>query len=140
MNLDTLNKWITPLANLGVLGGLPMVAVQMNLNTQAIKLQNSFELNRGAASAELGVLGDTTHIALATAMLNPSELTDAQMMQLWSYQNVITFSVENQWIAYQDGLVTKEARDRARQTAVSYFGFRAAARSGGERAFAGIAA
>lgn len=114
MNLDTLNKWITPLANLGLLGGFLLVAVQMNLNTQAIKLQNSLELNRGAASAEIGALGDTTHLALAAAMLNPSELTDAQMMQLWSYQNIISFSVENQWIAYQDGLVTKEAWDRAR--------------------------
>jgi len=51
MNLDQLNKWLTLVANLGVMGGLVLVAMQMNFNTATIRLQN--DLGRSEAKQPL---------------------------------------------------------------------------------------
>ena len=50
MKLDAVNKWLTLLANFGVIGGLVLVAIQMNFNTKTISLQNDLELNRALAA------------------------------------------------------------------------------------------
>ncbi len=49
MNLDQVNKWLTLVANFGVIGGLVLVAMQMNLATEAINQQSDIELSRGIA-------------------------------------------------------------------------------------------
>lgn len=125
MHLDALNKWLGPLANIGVLGGLLLVAVQMHQNTAAIRLQNALELNRGIAAGEIAFMGDSTHLAYATAMFHPSELTDEQAGQLWAYFNSEIFSIQNQWLAYQAGLASREDWDYAFGYAIAFLGIRA---------------
>ena len=79
MNLDPLNKWLTLVANLGVMAGLGLVAMQMNFNTETIRLQNGSDLTRGFSAGELTLMGDTGAAAWTTAVLHPAELTDAQL-------------------------------------------------------------
>ena len=109
MNLDALNKWLTLLANFGVIGGLVLIAMQMNFNTETIKLQNAIELNRGLAAGELAFMGDTAHTAWTTAVLHPAELTEAQLGQFWAYQHNVLLASQNSWLAYQHGLASEES-------------------------------
>jgi len=85
MNLDAVNKWLTLLANFGVIGGLVLVAIQMNFNTETISLQNDLELNRALAAGELAYMGDSTPLAYANAVFRPADLTEAQLGQFWAY-------------------------------------------------------
>jgi hypothetical protein len=126
MTLDGFNKWLGPLANIGILGGLVMVALQMNQNTAALRLQNALELNRGIAAGEIAFMGDSTHVAYATALFNPSELTDAQAGQLWAYFNTEMFSIQNQWLAHQVGSASEEDWVYAQAYATGFLGLRAA--------------
>ena len=72
MNLDRLNQWLSLGANVGVVVGFLLIAVQLNLNTEAIRLQNRLDFNRGFTAGEVAFMGETTHIAFANAMLKPS--------------------------------------------------------------------
>lgn len=82
MTIDGLNKWPTLLSNVGVIGGLMRVAVQINFNTETSRLQNAGDLNRGFAAGELAFMGETAHAATAAALFHPAELTEAPVGQI----------------------------------------------------------
>jgi hypothetical protein len=125
MNLDVLNKWLTLAANLGVMGGLVLVAMQMNFNTETMRLQNASDLTRGFAAGELTMMGDTSGTAWTTAVLHPEELTEAQLGgQLWSYFNNIMWVAQNNWLAYNDGLASEDSWSYAKKFAATSLGFR----------------
>ncbi len=63
MNLDRLNQWLSLGANVGIVVGFILIAVQLNLNTEAIRLQNRLDFNRGFAAGEIAFMGETTHIS-----------------------------------------------------------------------------
>ncbi len=124
MNLDAVNKWLTLLANFGVIGGLLLVAFQINFNTETIRLQNAIELDRGMDAGELANMGDTTHIAYATALFHPAKLTEAQIGQLWSYLNNVMLTAQSTWRAHDAGLASEESWAYAKRFAAGNLGFR----------------
>ena len=126
MNLDAFNKWLTLLANFGVIGGLVLVAVQMNFNTETISLQNDLEMNRALAAGELAYMGDSTSTAYANAVFNPGDLTEAQLGQFWAYLHHALLAAQNNWLAYQNGWASEDSWMHARDQAVAHLGPRAA--------------
>ena len=119
MNFDQLNKWLTPVANFGVIGGLVLVAVQMHFNTDAIRLQNALDNNRGIAEAEVALMdGSNAAEAWMAATLHPAELTESQLAQFWSYLHVLMLTTENTWLAYEDGLAPEQSWLRAKRGSV----------------------
>jgi hypothetical protein len=126
MNLDAVNKWLTLLANFGVIGGLVLVAIQMNFNTKTISLQNDLELNRALAAGELAYMGDSTPTAHANAVFRPADLTEAQVGQFWAYLHHAMLAAQNNWLAYQNGRASDVSWNHARDQAVAHLGSRAA--------------
>ena len=47
--------------------GFLLITAQLNLNTEAIRLQNRLDFNRGFAAGEIAFMGETTHIAFTNA-------------------------------------------------------------------------
>ncbi len=104
--------------------GFLLIAAQLNLNTEAIRLQNRLDFNRGFAAGEIAFMGETTHIAFTNAMLKPAELTDEQVGQMWAYLNVTVFTAENTWIAYQAGFATEGDWNDARELTTGFLSFK----------------
>jgi hypothetical protein len=77
--LERAHQWLSLVANLGVILGFVLIAVQLNINTTAIRLQNAMHLNRDASTVEIALMGETTHEAFAAAMSRPAEMTEAQI-------------------------------------------------------------
>ena len=88
MRIDRLNQWLTLLANFGIIAGFVLVAFQLSLNTEAVRLQSAMAMNRDASTAESAYMGETTHIAMANAIFRTAEMTDEQVGQVWAYMNV----------------------------------------------------
>ena len=82
MKLDRLNQWLSLVANIGVIAGFILVAYQLNLNTESIRLRNAMDLNRDTSAAEIAYMGEATHVALANAIFRPADMTDEQMGQV----------------------------------------------------------
>lgn len=123
MNLDALNKWLTLLGNFGVIGGLVLIAMQMNFTAETIRLQNDIDLNKGIAAGEIAIMGDSAASAFATAVLRPAELSDIELQQLWAYLHNVMLSAQNNWLAYQDGLASERSWYFARRQAASFVSF-----------------
>jgi hypothetical protein len=124
MNFDALNKWLTLLANVGVISGLVLVALQMNLNTEVIKVQNATQLKQTFLAGELAFMGDTTHIAYAKAVSHPSKLTEAEMLQVHAYLNIAIVAASANYIAYKNGQLSDEDWAHAQAMAASNLNFR----------------
>ena len=84
MKLDRLNQWLSLVANFGVIAGFILVAYQLNLNTESIRLRNAMDLNRDTSAAEIAFMGETTHVAFANAIFRPADMTDEQIGQVTS--------------------------------------------------------
>ena len=121
--MDRLNQWLSLLANVGVVVGFVLIAAQLNLNTEAIRLQNRLDMNRATTAGEIAFMGETTHVAFANAVLRPSELTDEQMGQVWAYLNITLTGAWNTWIAYQAGFATEGDWAEAKDIAKLYLSF-----------------
>jgi len=125
MKLDALNKWLTLLANFGVIGGLVLIAMQMNFTAETIRLQHDIDLNKGIAAGELAIMGDSAASAFSTAVFRPAELTDTELAQFWAYLHNVMLSAQNNWLAYQGGLASERSWAFARRQAAGFIGFRA---------------
>ncbi len=58
MDTDRLNSWFTLTANIGVIAGLILVAVQINQNTQIAKAQITNDYYLADMELELAMMGD----------------------------------------------------------------------------------
>ncbi len=108
MTLDDANKWLVAVANLGVLVGFLLLAYQLSLNTEAIRLQAKVGAVQQMSAGELAFMGESTHEAFSVAMLDPGALTDAQIGQMWAYIGVGLNANQNLWRAYEAGFVSAE--------------------------------
>ncbi len=124
LKLEHLEKWLSLIANMGVLAGIFMVAAQLNLSTRAIEIQNGLAAGAFSNAAEVAFMGESTHEAYAKALFNPSQLSPAEMQQVWAYLQVGINSSAAAWSAYQADLVDEEVWILQKYSAASYVNFR----------------
>jgi hypothetical protein len=123
MNLDQVNKWLVLFLNLAVVAGILLVAVQIHENTVATRLQTASAFKAQLASGELACMGDTFADAFATAALRPSELTQAQVMQIWCYISNQLDATAAVWVAYREGRVSPDEWNAYKADCVVYLGY-----------------
>jgi hypothetical protein len=121
--LDQVNKWLMLVANFGVIGGMVLVAMQMNLATEAINQQSDIELSKGIAAGELAFMGESTATAWAVALFHPAELDEVQVGQVWAYLNNTLLSVQQTWLSNREGMASDATWVRARLLGASYLDF-----------------
>ena len=118
MTLNDANKWLVALSNVGVLVGFVLIAYQLSLNTEAIRLQAGVGADHQLMAGELAFMGETTHEAFAIAMRDPGALTDAQVGQMWAYLTVGLGANQSLWRAYEAGFVTVQELDRSMESSI----------------------
>ena len=89
MDGDRINKWLSLVANVGVLCGLILVAYEIRQSTQQATGESIIELQ--GAYREILISDYETDIAehLVKSYSNPDELTDTEIVQLSSYLSTI---------------------------------------------------
>jgi hypothetical protein len=120
VNLDQANKWLVLFSNLAVVAGILLVAVQIHENTVATRLQTLSAFTTRQASGELACMGDTFADAFATALLRPSETTEAQVMQVWCYITNQVDATTAAWAAHREGRVSPEGWNSYKAACVAY--------------------
>ena len=117
MNLERSGGWLALVANLGVVGGLVLLAVELRQNTQVVRAQASMYLATGQASAEVAFMGEDTAAAFVKAINSPGTITDREIVQLWAYLNAAVLSVQQTHEMVELGLATEEDQKAAARTA-----------------------
>jgi len=123
MNLERFAGWLALVANLGVVGGLVLLAFELRQNTSLLRAQAVTNRLTGQASAETAFMGEDTAAAFAKALEAPETLDDREIVQLWAYLNVSMMAVEQTHSMYTLGLATEEDQRTAIASASGWLGF-----------------
>ena len=98
VNSDRLNRWLTLGANVGILAGLILVAVQIQQNSQLVRMQLVNEGNLSSNEIWVSATGEKPLEAIAKSIENPEELTFAEFLvvdlYLFSNMNLLYRSYE----------------------------------------------
>ena len=123
LNLERFGGWLAVLANVGVIAGLVLLAVELRQNSQVVRAEAVASLLAGQSSAETAFMGDDTAAAMATALVSPADLTDEEILQMWAYLNTAVISAEQTYSMYSLGLATQEDRQSAAKKAADWISF-----------------
>ena len=123
MKLDRFGGWLALVTNLGVVGGLVLLAVELRQNTQIVRAQAVTSLLTGQMSAETAFMGEDTAAAFVKALDSPGTMTDEEIVKVWAYLNVAMMAVMQTHSMYSLGLATDQAWETATSTATTWLGF-----------------
>jgi hypothetical protein len=79
MKTEAVNKWISISANLGLIAGLVLVAVQLRQNADLMRVQILSDNIATDQALDIAMFGDDGSIAWAKAIEEPSNLTSAEI-------------------------------------------------------------
>jgi hypothetical protein len=123
LNLERFGGWLAVLANVGVIAGLVLLAVEIRQNSQIVRADALANLLAGQSSAETAFMGDDTAAAMATALVSPAEMTDEEILQMWAYLNTAVISAEQTYSMYSLGLATQSDRESAAKKAADWISY-----------------
>ena len=108
LNSERLNSWITLLANVGILAGLVLVAMELNQNTDQLALELEWQINQRMIENNRDLLGDNPAPIYAKSVTTPEELTYEE----FQVAGAIVFNFLNVWedrfFLYQKGLLSEQ--------------------------------
>lgn len=105
MNTETLNKWLTLAANLGVVAGLIFLAIEINQNTKATIAAASEEVtNQSLEYFSLGMDNEVIARALYKQATD-QELNEFEQDQLWRHQFYNFRVFQNVYMQYRRGFL-----------------------------------
>ena len=123
MKADRWNAWLQIVANLGLIGGLVLVAVQIQQTRDLARLQLQLEGTLAFQQIEIAMLGESPAEAWAKSIRDPESLspTELKIIDSWLIHEV------NQWrrtaFMEAEGLAEPGATERVvRENAWFYFG------------------
>ncbi len=112
MLTDKVNRWLTLSANVGVIAGLILVAVQINQNTQITKAQMVNDYYLADMDLELAMMGDDPAISWTKAVYAPSELNHEDAVILDRYFNIGLIQIDRLRKMHEMGMADEDWEDR----------------------------
>ena len=89
MNLDSTNRWLTLVANIGVLAGIIFLAYELQQNTVATQLEAASNFNASFSEIELFIAGNPEFAELLSRGREGEEITGADQLRLVVFYNQI---------------------------------------------------
>ncbi len=109
MKTDQVNRWLVVGANVGVLLGLIFVAVELNQNSEQLRLQLIFETTQKIFENNQDLLGDNPAPTISKSITNPEALTFEEYLVASSYVLNLMNEMEDRYFVYhQAGLISDE--------------------------------
>ncbi len=106
MNIsDRVNSWLSLIASVGILAGLILVAIELNQNTDQLRMQLTFQANQKIFENNRDLLGDNPTPAYAKAITDPENLTYEEFLTADSYVLNLLNEWEDRFFIYEAGLI-----------------------------------
>ena len=118
MITEKINPWLNFAANIGVIAGLILVAVQINQNTEITKAQIANDYFLADMNLELAMMGDDPASSWAKAVYTPDEIDHHDAAVLDRYFNYGLVQIQRLQQMHEFGLAPDDWRDR-----INYLGW-----------------
>ena len=112
MLTDTVNRWLTLSANIGVIAGLILVAVQIDQNTRIMRAQIVNDYYLADMNLELAMMGDDPAISWTKAVYAPNELNHVDATILDRYFNYGLVQISRLQKMHELGMADDDWEDR----------------------------
>jgi hypothetical protein len=112
MNWDKTTRWLTLAANLAVLGGLILVAVQIRQNTAITRAQVANDYFMADMQLELAMMGENPAASWLGAVYTPNELTPQDAAVVDRYFNYGLVQIQRLERMNEMGLADDRWQDR----------------------------
>ncbi len=112
MDTDKINRWLTLSANVGVIAGLILVAVQINQYTQITKAQITNDYYLADMELELAMMGDNPAGSWIKAVYTPNDLTNEDAAIVDRYFNYGLVQIQRMQKMNELGLAEDDWEDR----------------------------
>ena len=118
MNSDKLSDWLTLSANLGVIAGLVLVAIQIHQYTQITKAQITNDYYLADMQLELAMMGENPAASWIKAVYTPNDLTNEDAAVVDRYFNFGLVQIQRLQKMYELGLADDDWEGR-----INYLGW-----------------
>lgn len=105
MNAESLNRWLTLLANIGVVAGLVLLAIQIRQNTDMLRVQMSHSRSETAQSEQQAVFNSPYIPEVLSKVRSDEELTYEEMIRYESYFRAFHRNQDNILWQYNQGFL-----------------------------------
>ena len=102
---DRVNSWLSLIASVGILAGLVLVAVELNQNTDQLRLQLTFQANQKIFENNRDLIGDNPASTIAKSITDPENLTYEEFLAADSYVLNLLNEWEDRFFIYEAGLI-----------------------------------
>jgi hypothetical protein len=115
--VDKLNRWLTLLANTGVLVGIIFLAIEIRQNTDNLEMNRQIALAEAystrnntvqSAQIEAAMSEDFADIYVKWQQSGSKSLSDAERFRVESWEVARMFRAESQYIMWEQGLLPHE--------------------------------
>ena len=122
MTIERVSSWLQISANVGILGGLVLVAFQLDQNSEILQAQMMSAESRSVIDQEMQIVGEQGAAAWVSAMSDPTNVSPEHHRVM----EAIYWSAIESWRHIEElnrlGLVNVDPRPRVTDEAGWYFG------------------
>jgi uncharacterized membrane-anchored protein YhcB (DUF1043 family) len=104
---DRANAWFTLFANVGILVGLVLVAIELNQNTNQLRLQLTFQANQKIFENNRELIGSNPTPTIAKSITNPENLTYEEYLTASAYVLNMLNEWEDRYFIFEAGLISE---------------------------------
>ena len=106
MNIsDRVNSWLSLIASVGILAGLVLVAIELNQNTDQLRLQLVFQTTQKLFENNRDMLGENPTPTIAKSITNPEDLTYDEFLIASSFVLNQLNEWEDRFFIHEAGLI-----------------------------------
>ena len=121
MNLDRLNRWLTPIANVALLAGLVLVAYELNQNRSLARMELVNEGNVVQNQIWANLMGELPGEVIARAHECPEQMTYADFMAMDAFLFTSMNTLYRNYELHEEGIYTDEEWRQSVETYASWF-------------------
>jgi len=108
VNLDSTNRWLTLVANIGVLAGIIFLAYELQQNTVATQLEAASNFNASFSEIELFIAGSPEFAELLSRGREGEEITGADQLRLLVFYNQVLRQWQFTHFQYMSGAMDED--------------------------------
>ncbi len=115
------NSWLSLVSGLAILVGLVLVAIELNQNTEHLRLQLLDQITARANENNRALLGENPTAAIEKAVREPEKLTYAELLIVDAYLINVLSAWEDRFFLHEAGLVEASDWERKIEGEVNWF-------------------
>ena len=123
MNLDTLNKWLTLLANIGVIAGIIFLIIEINQNSLETRLQTESSFQSTFTTVELAAMTDKELLDALLRSQKGELLTDADQLRVLLFYRAVVRGYQNSYYQALSGVLNPQIWEGEKHQMAQSFGF-----------------